>query len=42
MTELENKAWLAYCEDTKGSLHVVDFWWELPESVQKRYLGLVK
>ena len=41
MTKLETNAWDAYCEDTQGSMHVADFWHELPESVQKRYLGLV-
>lgn len=30
-------AWKLYCEDTKGDMHVADFWDELSESVQKRY-----
>lgn len=42
MTNLEKRAWAAYCEETRGSMHVADFWSELPESVQKRYLDLIE
>jgi hypothetical protein len=42
MTKFEKRAWAAYCEETKGSMHVADFWSELPESVQKRYLDLIE
>ena len=42
MTKFEKRAWEAYCEETRGSMHVADFWSELPESVQKRYLDLIE
>jgi len=40
ITALEKKAWGIYCEDTIDNMHVADFWWKLPERVQKVYLWL--
>jgi hypothetical protein len=40
MTNLEDKAWRLYCADTQGSMHVADFWWEVPLSVQEKYINL--
>ncbi len=41
MTDLELKAWILYCEDTAGSLHIADFWHELSPEVQSLYLEKV-
>lgn len=37
MTDLEERAWLCYCQETAGSMDVRDFWEELPEYVQEIY-----
>lgn len=31
-------AWEIYCRKTAGSSSARDFWWELPATVQERYL----
>ena len=38
---IEELAWKKYCEDTAGDMDVRDFWEELPESVQQRYIAKV-
>ena len=32
-------AWALYCAETAGSMHVRDFWEELPQSVQLIYVN---
>ncbi len=39
MNKLEQAAWKLYCTDTAGSMHVADFWWELPWYVKAIYLS---
>lgn len=39
MTDIELLAWAIYCEETTGSMHVVDFWSDLRWSVQLIYLN---
>ena len=41
-TAEERQAWLLYCQDTAGSMHVADHWWELPEYVKQRFLDKVR
>ena len=42
MSYKEKIAWDKYCRDTQGSMHVADFWWELPEEVKDLYLELTE
>ncbi len=42
LTSQEEAAWSLYCKDTAGGMDVRDFWWELPEWVQKIYLERVR
>lgn len=42
MTEHEKRAWEAYCEETAGDMHVMDYWEQLPARVQKIYLDKTK
>ena len=42
MSKEEKIAWVRYCEDTRGSMHCADFWWELPLDVQTHYLEVTK
>jgi hypothetical protein len=39
---LKGKAWQLYCDETKGDMHVADFWEELPARVQNVYIQLAK
>jgi hypothetical protein len=38
VSDLEEAAWKLYCDETKGDMHVADFWTELPPKVQAEYL----
>jgi hypothetical protein len=38
MTKREELAWELYCEETKNSLDVRDYWEQLPKHVQELYL----
>jgi hypothetical protein len=38
MTELEQRAWELYCEDTRGDMAAVDDWSQVPKAGKERYL----
>ncbi|AKE44882.1 hypothetical protein AU106_gp251 [Sinorhizobium phage phiM9] len=38
MSELEEKAWELYCDETKGDIDVADFWHQLSSRVRELYL----
>lgn len=38
VSDLEEAAWKLYCDETKGSMHVADFWTELPIKIQAEYM----
>lgn len=35
----EKLAWLIYCTETAGTLHVADYWDDLPEKVKAIYIA---
>ena len=42
MTNLEEKAWLLYCQETAGCMDVVDFWEQLGPNQRAYWLEKVK
>lgn len=38
----QERAWELYCKETKGDMHVVDYWSQLPMAVQDTYLARIE
>lgn len=42
LTEIEEKVWKLYCDETKGAMSAKVFWQELPQNLKLHYLEKVK
>lgn len=42
LSEVEERAWKLYCQESAGMISAKDFWQQLPENTKNFYLEKVK